>query len=425
MNTVVGIIVEYNPLHNGHIHHYSRAKELSGAKHCIAVISGPFLQRGEPALISKHARAEMALAMGVDLVIELPVSYAVQPAEWFAYGAVSLLEATGIVDYICFGTEEGSLHQLAPLAKQLASENNEMKKKLVQCLDQGMSYPKAYSAAAEFSYTNNTEQEEVNYLLQQPNNTLGLHYLIALERLGSNIIPLTIPREGAAYHDASITSSPIASATAIRKLVLQDHMDATTSYIPVYTQEIMQREFAAGRGPVHWESFRQPLMHLLMTQTLSQLSSLSEVTEGLEYRIKKLLPNLTQFTVEDLLHSLKTKRYTHTKLQRMLTHILLHHTKEEMCSAELVKGPGYLRVLGFNKSGQQLLKQMKKTSTLPIVVKPSVVTHHHMERDLQAAAAYANGYSQPQTHDIYPDYYEPPIMRQCGTDPYPSKLLPK
>ena len=409
MSTVVGIIVEYNPLHNGHVHHYSRAKELSGAKHCIAIISGPFLQRGEPALLSKHARAEMALKMGVDLVIELPIHYAVQPAEWFAYGAVSLLEATGIVDYLCFGTESGSLHQLAPLAKELTTENNMMQQELARLLDQGISYPMAYSAAASTLFSNFDEKEEIRRLLLQPNHTLGLHYLIALERLGSSIIPLTIPRESAAYHDTSPSLSNIASATAVRKLVLEERIEAATPYIPSYTQEIMSREFAAGRGPIHWESFRQPLMHLLMTQSLSQLSLLSEVTEGLEYRIKKHLPGLSYASVAELLHSLKTKRYTHTKLQRMLTHILLNHTKEEMSPDKLSEGPGYLRILGFNSHGQQLLKQMKKTSTLPIVVKTSALTHEHLERDLQAAAVYANSYNQPQAREIFRDYYEPPI----------------
>lgn len=409
MGTVVGIIVEYNPLHNGHVHHYNRAKEISGAEHSIAILSGPFLQRGEPALLSKYARAEMALAMGVDLVIELPIHYAVQPAEWFAYGAVALLEATGIVDSLCFGTESGSLDQLLPLAKQLAKENNKMKQELARLLDQGLNYPTAYSAAAGVLSNNPEEKEDIRHLLLQPNHTLALHYLIALERLGSSIVPLTIPRENAGYHDITPTQSTIASATAVRKLILEEDIDAAAPYVPPYTLEIMRREFAEGRGPIHWESFRQPLMHLLMTHTTSQLSQFHEVTEGLEYRIKKQLPALSQATVMELLHALKTKRYTHTKLQRMLAHILLQHTKEEMSSALLAEGPGYLRILGFNSHGQQLLKQMKKTSSLPIVVKPSTLTHDHLDRDLQAATAYANAYNQPTTREIFRDYYEPPI----------------
>jgi predicted nucleotidyltransferase len=409
LSTVLGIIVEYNPLHNGHVYHYNRAKELSGAEHCIAILSGPFLQRGEPALLSKHARTEMALEMGVDIVIELPIHYAVQPAEWFAYGAVSLLVATGIVDYLCFGTESGSLHQLLPLAKQLATENRSMKIELTRLLDQGINFPTAYSAAAGILLSNLDEKEAIQRLLLQPNHTLALHYLIALERLGSSIVPLTISREGAAYHDTTPSRPNIASATSVRKLVLEEHFEVASPYIPPYTLDIMRREFAAGRGPIHWESFRQPLMHLLMTQPTSQLTHMHEVTEGLEYRIKKLLPSLSTATVAELLHSLKTKRYTHTKLQRMLTHILLGHRKDEMTREQLAKGPGYLRILGFNSQGQQLLKKMKRSSTLPIVVKTTALTHDHLERDLQASAAYVNSYTHPDPREIFRDYYVPPI----------------
>ena len=325
------------------------------------------------------------------------------------YGAVSLLEATGIVDFLCFGTESGSLVHLLPLAKQLANENNKMKQELSRLLDQGMNYPTAYSAAAGILSTDMEQKEEIRQLLLQPNHTLALHYLIALERLGSSIIPLTIPRESAGYHDITPTESAIASATAIRKLILEDHIEAAAPYVPSYTHDIMRREFTAGRGPLHWESFRQPLMHLLMSHTTSELCKLHEVTEGLEHRIKKLLPTLSNATVTELLHSLKTKRYTHTKLQRMLAHILLHHSKDEMSPTQLSDGPGYLRVLGFNHHGQYLLKRMKKTATLPIVMKPSALNHDHLERDLQAASAYANAYSQPNTREIFRDYYEPPI----------------
>lgn len=409
MDTVVGIIVEYNPLHNGHVHHYNRAKEITGAKHTIAILSGPFLQRGEPALISKYARTDMALAMGADLVIELPTVYAVQPAEWFAFGAVALLAATGVVDSLCFGTETGTLELLLPLSRKLAIESEPMKQEISILLNQGMTYPAAYSAAAGNLSNDPFEKDVIVSLLQQPNHSLGLHYLIALQRLKSNIIPFTIPRESAGYHDSTPSKSNIASATAIRRLVLEQDLQAAAPYMPSYTLDIMRKEFDAGRGPISWESFRQPLMHQLLTQTTSELVQFHEVTEGLEYRIKKLLPSVANLTVRDLLHNLKTKRYTYTKLQRMLTHILLHHSKQEMSPICLGEGPQYLRVLGFSHSGQQLLKQMKKTASLPIVIKTSNHSHAHLERDLQASAAYANAYHHPSNREIFRDYYEPPI----------------
>lgn len=407
--TAVGIIVEYNPLHNGHVHHYNRAKEISGAKYSIAVLSGPFLQRGEPGIVSKYARTEMALAMGADLVIELPTAYAVQPAEWFAYGGVSLLHATGIVDSICFGTESGTLDLLLPLARMLAHESEELQNSISHYLGQGMSYPAAYSAGAAALAGSHSAPGDVLKLLQQPNHTLGLHYLIALKRLGSSIQPFTIPRIHAGYHDTSPSHKAIASATAIRRMLLEQNLTAAAPYIPEFTLDILRREFAAGRGPITWESFRQPLMHLLLTSSPDGLSSLHEVTEGLEYRLHRLLPTLTAADVTGLLQALKTKRYTHTKLQRMLVHILLQHTKDQLSPSRLAEGPGYLRVLGFSKGGQQLLKQMKKTASLPVVVKPASFAHAQQDLDLRAFAAYANAYASPSPREMYRDYFEPPI----------------
>ncbi|GAB6988862.1 nucleotidyltransferase [Paenibacillus pini] len=406
----VGLIVEYNPLHNGHVHHYTRSKEITGAESSVAVLSGPFLQRGEPGIVSKFARTEMALAMGADLIIELPVAYAPQPAEWFAYGAVSLLSATGIVDSLCFGTESGSLDLLLPLSKMLAQESGEMKDAIASFLSEGMSYPAAYSAAAAAMAVNLGEEDDLRKLLQQPNHTLGLHYLIALQRIGSPIHPFTIPRLHAGYHDDAPAHATITSATAVRRMLLEQDLQAAAPYLPSFTLDILRREFEAGRGPMTWESFRQPLMQLLLTERPQALSELHEVTEGLEYRLQRLLPTLSDPSVGALLQALKTKRYTHTKLQRMLVHILLQHTQTEMTQASLTRGPGYIRVLGFSGRGQELLKTMKKTASLPIVVKPPSMRDDQLELDLRASAAYANAYKHPLTKEIFRDYFMPPIM---------------
>lgn len=377
----------------------------------VAVMSGPFLQRGEPAIVNKFARAEMALEMGVDLVIELPVSYAVQPAEWFAYGAVALLEATGVVDSLCFGSESGTLELLRPIAASVANESEELKELLGSRLEQGLSYPTAYSQAVHALLQHNAgcSPEELAQLLQQPNNTLGLHYLIALQRLGSSITPYTIARESAGYHDPSPSHSAIASATAIRRMILKQELDAAAPYVPEAVLAILQREFSSDRGPVTWESFRQPLFHQLFTHTAAELAQIQEVNEGLEHRIISSLQQLTQPDVELLLGNLKTKRYTHTKLQRMLTHILLNHSKESMSRQSLQSGPGYLRVLGFSPQGQQLLKQMKKKASLPLVVKPSALDHPQLQLDIRASAVYANAYASPVKQELFQDYLFPPI----------------
>ncbi|MFC7679741.1 nucleotidyltransferase [Paenibacillus sp. GCM10028914] len=406
----VGIIVEYNPLHNGHVLHYTRSKEITNAEAVVAVMSGPFLQRGEPALVSKRARTEMALHMGVDLVIELPAVYAVQPAEWFAYGAVSLLHGTGIVDCLSFGSETGSLQDIIPLAESLAVESGELQDEISRQMSSGSNFPTAYAtAAAAITGASEASTHQLAQLLSQPNNSLGLHYLIALRRLQSNIVPYTIPRESANYHDEVPSNEFIASATSIRKLIFENGLDSVSSFIPKYTLDILHREFAEGLGPMDWEKFRQPLFHTLLSHDKTELESFHEVTEGLEHRILRLLPQLDKPTVEALLSALKTKRYTRTKLQRMLLHILLNHKKTEMNRTMLSQGPGYIRVLGFSDKGRILLKQMKKTASIPVVMRPSAYSHPYLTKDLKAAAIYASACPNPAVAAMFSDYLMPPV----------------
>lgn len=409
--TTVGIIAEYNPLHNGHVHHFSEAKRISGAESSIVIMSGPFTQRGEPAAVSKRARTEMALHMGADLVIELPVAYAVQPAEWFAFGAVFLLEATGVVDSLCFGSEAGTLGSLLPLAGFLAEESSALKDEIRARMAQGAGFPAAYSAAAaaawKASFMGEEKPADAEILLRQPNNSLGLHYLIALQRLGSAIRPFTVPRTGAGFHDPLQGGSSIASATAIRRLLQEGGSPA--AYMPEYSVSILEREHAAGRGPVMLEDFRAPLRHVLSTHSAAELRTVQDMNEGLENRILRILPQLGRFTVAGLLQELKSRRYTHTRLQRLLLHTLLNHSKEEMTPAALAQGPGYIRVLGFRESGRRLLKQMKQRAALPVVTSPARFSHPMLERDLQAAAVFAAAYADPVRNDLYSDYLEPPV----------------
>ncbi|AZK47835.1 nucleotidyltransferase [Paenibacillus lentus] len=415
---VVGLIVEYNPFHNGHAYHLAEAKRLAQAEAVVAVMNGDFLQRGEPAIVSKWARAEMALHAGADLVLELPVAYAVQPAEWFAHGAAALLDATGIVSHLCFGSEAGTLAELQPLAQRLAGESGALKAAIAEELATGASYPAAYAAAAARSMAAPQEggpdatasAVRTRALLEQPNNSLGLHYLIALQRLGSAIAPLTVRREGAGYRDAEPGSANIASATAIRGLITGGSLEDAAPYIPPYTADILAREFKAGRGPITWESFAPTLFHLLLTSSPEDLSKHYEVTEGLENRIKKTLPELKQLNVEELLIKLKTKRYTYTKLQRMLLHILLGHDRHALSSSKLAKGPGYLRVLAFSSTGRRLLKQMKNCASLPIVTRAAALSDPGLALDIRAAAAYANAMTNRNDSEIFRDYQQPPIM---------------
>ncbi|WJH33235.1 nucleotidyltransferase [Paenibacillus sp. CC-CFT747] len=403
----VGIIVEYNPLHYGHVYHFEQAKSASGADAVIAVMSGHFLQRGEPALVNKWARAEMALRMGVDVVIELPAAFASQPAEWFAYGAASALDASGVTDSLCFGSESGEIGWLERLAEVMHREPEGFGELLRQELSRGAAYPAAYSSAVSTLTGQPAEG------LAQPNNTLGLHYLIALKRLKSTIRPLTITRRKAGYHQQEVTDSRIASATAIRKLLFEEKdLRAAARLLPDYTYAILEREWAAGRAPMSWERFAGPLFHTLLSRTAADLASISEMTEGLEHRIKRVLPLLDYSRpdqVGQLLAALKTKRYTQTKLQRTLLRILLHHSKYDLNREALALGVPYLRILGFTTRGRELLKRMKRVARVPIISKVTEESADFLQQDIRATSVYSLGYPTRNARDLFRDYYEPPL----------------
>ncbi|KAI7244088.1 hypothetical protein KC345_g12156 [Hortaea werneckii] len=179
--------------------------------------------------------------------------------------------------------------------------------------------------------------------------------------------------------------------------------------MPEYSVSILEREHAAGRGPVMLEDFRAPLRHVLSTRSAAELRAVQDMNEGLENRLLRILPELKKFTVAALLQELKSKRYTHTRLQRLLLHTLLNHCKEEMQPSALAQGPGYIRVLGFRENGRPLLKQMKQAATLPVVTSAARFSHPMLERDLQAAAVFAGAFADPLRSDLYSDYLEPPV----------------
>lgn len=406
----VGLIVEYNPLHNGHLYHFQQSMKVSSAEAAICVMSGHFLQRGEPALASKWARAEMALAMGADVVLELPVAFSSQPAEWFAYGAVSALDACGVVDSLCFGSESGDIGWLERAAAAVCDEPEPFRRLLREELAAGRPYPAAYSRALARFMPGVQEAE-----LAKPNNTLGLHYLIALRRLRSRIRPLTIARAKAGYNQTDISDPGIASATAIRKLLAETgRPEAVAPYMPASTLDILQREWTAGRAPIDWSRFERPLLHRLAGLSAAQLAEYAEVAEGLEHRIKRslaALPPLAGSSVETLIERLKTKRYTRTKLQRTLLRILLNHTKPELSREVLSRGVPYLRVLGFSERGRTLLRAMKKAAKVPVIEKVTTEDSPLLAMDIRATSVYALGYDAPDSRDLLRDYYEPPIRK--------------
>ncbi|WP_134700335.1 nucleotidyltransferase [Ammoniphilus sp. YIM 78166] len=399
---VVGLIVEYNPLHNGHLYHYQESLRTTGAEASVAVMSGNFLQRGEPAIVNKWARAQMALDIGIDLVLELPTVYCTQNAETFAYGAVSTLDALGVVQQVCFGSESGDLSWLLELAAQLEDEPVSFKEALKAQLTLGLPYPKAYARAAA-SLVGVPEE-----LLNRPNNILGLNYVLALKRLGSSIQPATITRQKAGYHQADITDQKIASATALRKLIFEQNLEAIGPYVPQATLEILQHEKDQHRFPMSWDQFYSFLSHSLTVHSAESLSHIHEMEEGIEHRIKKLHSSASHF--QELMEILKTKRYTWNRIQRLLLYILLNLHKKEIEQLTKGKTPSYIRVLGFNEKGRQLLHMAKKKATVPIIATVAGKEEWPMlGLDLRAASVYCLGY--PGKHPKEREFTRIPLMK--------------
>lgn len=395
MVRTVGVIVEYNPFHNGHLYHLRQAVNVTSADAVVAVMSGNFLQRGEPALIDKWTRAEMALRGGADLVIELPAVYASQPAEWFAFGAVSILEATGIVDALCFGSESGDLSRLKTAAQTLISESDAFREELHHHLKKGWSYPRAYG------HTLQQFNPHLPVEFAQPNNMLGLHYLAALTRLNSRIEPFTIRRKKAAYHETRPAEGNIASATAIRKIWLEtNNLQAIQPYVPVTTFRLLDAYTAKGIPPLTWESFHQALMAKLLSVTTTELKAFYGIDEGLEYRLHRQLAHAE--TIHAYLSAVKTKRYTWNRLQRALVSILLGWRKADVNPSQLTKGPAYLRILGFSDRGRLLLQQMKETASLPTLTRIQRERPSMLDGDIRAAQMYnlATGWQLPYKEEF-------------------------
>ena len=366
--SVVGIVTEYNPFHNGHKYHIEQAKAISGSDYCIAVMSGNYVQRGEPAIINKWSRTKMALENGADIVIEIPVSFATSSAEFFSISSVALLNSLGIVDSICFGSEIGNINDLDILAQELAFESLKYKLILSKYVNTGISYPVARSKALIelLSKKNVSLSNKLENVINSPNNILGIEYLKALKRMESKITPYTIKRMGAGYHDEDL-KVPLASASAIRKIVKNsEDLEQLAKMMPPTSYRIFYDELILKHGPVFYNDFFHCLKYKLICSSNEDIEKFVDVSEGLENRIISSINNSD--SIEELIANIRTKRYTSTKISRALLHILLDLKKDtfnEYCQHNYCQ---YIRVLGFKSSSQELMKKMKKNSSMPIIV---------------------------------------------------------
>ena len=373
---LLGLIVEYNPFHNGHLYHLQKSKEITKATHTIAIMSGSFLQRGEPALIDKYTRAEMAVKNGVDLVVELPTLYACQSAEIFSHGAIATLNSLNCVNSICFGSEEGNIDTLQTISKILVQEPEEFKLLLKSYLDEGLVFPTARSKAL-YKYINNNKlinltEDKLQSILNSSNNILGIEYIKSLLRLNSPINAFTINRIVSQYNSSDISNN-ICSATAIRNSLKDNsNMDTLQKVVPKPTYDEINNKINSNFNPVFDYMFYDLLKGCII-RDFENLDNYFEVKEGIE---NKIYANIFKCnTLDELISSTKSKRYTLTKIKRTLNNILLGIEKEDvMKTKNLCKVP-YIRVLAFNDKGREIIKKIKDSSDIEIITKFSKVDH--------------------------------------------------
>lgn len=415
--SVLGVIAEYNPFHNGHLYHFNTSMDITQAEYSVCVMSGNFVQRGEPAIADKWARTRMALRAGVDLVIELPVVYCCSSAEIFAYGAVNILNSLGVVDCICFGSESGNIDVIEKIADILTSEPPEFKGYLKEYLSEGRSYPLS-RAKSVIRYMNhdchlNLNEKSVERMLLSPNNILGIEYIKALRILNSKIKPVTIKRLDSEYNNASLNTL-MPSASGIRMHIKDYGLTGLEKFMPEYSIDILEDEFEQGRGPVFFDNFTQAILCMLRNSSVQSLSSLMDVNEGLEYRIKKASIG---GSIDDIIDAIKSKRYTAARIKRILIHSLLGIQKTDFLQLKPNCGPQYIRVLGFSEKGRKILSIIKNVCPIPIIANVGQYRKYDndqlrrmMELDILSTEIYCTAFKDSKSRAGGMDFYRKPEM---------------
>jgi predicted nucleotidyltransferase len=385
---ISGIIVEYNPLHNGHLYHINKTKELTNCDALICVMSGNFAQRGIPSSIDKWTKTKMALNNGVDLVLELPTVYSASSAEFFSDGAVSLLNSLGIVNNICFGSEHGNINEIYTISKILLQEPMEFKLLLKTNLSKGIGYPLA-RANALFDYLISSNIDISNQLtndfLNSSNNILGIEYCKSLIKLNSSIKPYTLKREGAAYNSNSLHSE-FSSATAIRKFVKENgSLTELEGHVPSSVlAELL--DLYSKNYTFTFEDSMFPYIKYKSFSSKNSLVNLPDVSEGLDNKIIKSLQNNLNYSSAIL--DMKSKRYTYTRLSRILCQYFIGFDSFDTKKLRSLPCP-YARVLGFNSTGKSILKSIKTNSNIPLYSKVPAAPNETLQLDIQATKSYS------------------------------------
>lgn len=356
---VTGIIAEYNPFHHGHAYQIRTIKQQLHSDYVIVIMSGDFVQRGEPAIVDKYARAQMALEAGADLVLEMPVRFSTASAPYFALGGVGILDRLGCVDSLCFGTESGDAAAFYRIARWMIDEPEDYRTALAEELKTGVSFPLARQRA----FVHFCPEDSV--LLQTPNNILGIEYTRALLKCNSSIRLEPILRRGNGYHETEL--APMSSATAIRKAAAEDprliHI-RNASAMPEHAWQILEDELNR-KGMLTSDSFSSILGYKLLTATPEKLMDIFDLEESLANRICQ---NKDSFrTVNQFAELLKTKNETMLHIKRSLLHLILD--LKEIEHMEMI--PAYTRILGIRKESSILLRRIQEEGTIPVLTKLS------------------------------------------------------
>ncbi len=355
----VGIICEYNPFHNGHLYHLDKVKELYKDHIIVLVMSSSFMQRGEPSIIDKWTKTKIALENGIDIIVELPFPFSTSSADQFATGSISILKHLK-VEHLLFGSESGNIDEI----NDFIEKNSEIEKHVKGFLDEGLSYPKAMGESYK-KVTGNS--------FEKPNDLLAISYLKAIKDLKAKITPATIKRSND-YHDKNLNNT-VVSASAIREGLL--NKTNISSFVPAST--------LLNLHDLHFIDDYFPFLKHQILCNINELDKFNLVDEGIENKIKRHILTATSF--DNLIMKIKSKRYTYSRLRRMLTHIMCGYTKKLNKKFKKIE---YIRVLGFSNRGQGYLNKIKKEVKLPIVTNYSKLNNSMLSYEMQITAIYAS-----------------------------------
>jgi len=391
---ICGVIAEYNPFHNGHRLQLTNAIEKTNADICIVIMSGMFTQRGDIAIVPKFLRTQMALSQGADLVIELPVCYVLQPAEYFALGGVGILNALG-VDYISYGTEAFSEYDrkvIDSFVTMTNSPSDEFELQIKNSLKEGVAYPQARALA----FKKITASEDIS-ILKRPNAILEIAYKNAIHRLNSNLIPIPVPRVGDDYHEI-YPKSKIASATATRNLIhsKKEYMD----FLPSQCSSLISSYLSENKA-AHINMLYPYLMHTL-TVSQDTLKLLPDVNEEIYNRM--LNSAKTSYSTDEYISNVSTKRFSSARISRAVMHSILN-ISEDLISSIRTNIPLYARVLGVKKGKNEVLGILSKQASIPLftsVANPNLTTNLQkalLKHDIAATNLYNFTINRPELYN--------------------------